>query len=116
MNDKDPLIDFVSSKCRIAKKKLALDTRLFHDLDLFGDDADEFFMEFGKRFKVDVSVFPISEFFPEEKFASLLDIFKYFWSPRSLSSEEKAAFRPLTIADLIQAVKIGVLCPTTQGS
>ncbi len=48
------------------KKELTRETYIEKDLKITGDDADEFLIAFGKEFNVDVSQFPIGDYFGDE--------------------------------------------------
>jgi hypothetical protein len=72
-------------------------TRLFHDLHLYGEDADDMLGEFQKEFGVDFSEFEFSDYFPDETempFGFFLFIF--------LSREKK---NPITIDHLIDVAE-----------
>ncbi|MDR2204930.1 MAG: DUF1493 family protein [Flavobacteriaceae bacterium] len=72
---------------------LMRDTRIENDLDIYGDDADDFIIAFGKEFNVDVSWFRIGEYFNSE-------------NSRPFNVKKK---KNLTIAHLEKAVIAGRL-------
>src|SRR3954453_7075274 len=65
------VLRFVADRCGVRKDKLTLDTTLFGDLGMDGDDADEFFEDFSKRFKVDLRGLDLPKHFGSEAGASL---------------------------------------------
>jgi acyl carrier protein len=69
-------------------------TRLYEDLGIYGDDAVEFLIAFGKKFNVDVSKFMAADYFKGEG-ASFFDI-------------EKPT-KPLTLLHLKKAIIAGRL-------
>ncbi|MCD6067058.1 MAG: hypothetical protein K0S33_1884 [Bacteroidetes bacterium] len=72
---------------------LTKETRLYEDLGLYGDDAVEFFEEFGAEFNVVLANFNIAKYFKGEG-----------WSLKEI---EKG--RSLTLYDLEKAIKAGRL-------
>jgi acyl carrier protein len=80
------------------KKELTRETSIENDLRITGDDADEFIIAFGKEFNVDVSKFPIGDYFGDEGDPIL---------PAILGKERK--LKKLTIGQLEKAVVAGHL-------
>jgi acyl carrier protein len=72
-------------------------TCLERDLGIYGDDAVDYIVAFGKAFNVDVSKFMAADYFTGEGF-SLLEMFK--------KGREK---KELSIGALIKAIKAGRL-------
>lgn len=83
---------------------LDLNSRLFHDLGIDGEDALELLDAFSKKFDVDVSQFPFSEYFGNEGAISPLDLVLKLLG-KSPYNDKKF----LSVSDLINAVKLGVL-------
>ena len=50
----------------LKKKEITRDTSIEGDLKITGDDADDFLIEFGKRFNVDMRHFRIGDYFGDE--------------------------------------------------
>jgi hypothetical protein len=73
------------------------------DLKIFGDDAVEFIIAFGKEFNVDVSRFMAAEYFAPEGDVILPAIIKFF------TGKEKPKRKHLTIHHLIKAIHAGRL-------
>lgn len=64
-----PTIICFLKKARFSEKEIALltyDTRLFHDLDLFGDTAEDVLEILQREFNVDMSSFNFDKYFPAE--------------------------------------------------
>ena len=74
------------------------DTCLERDLGIYGDDAVDYILAFGKAFKVDVSKFMAADYFSGEG----IPLF-------SLFSKEKQDKKELSVAHLIKAIKAGRL-------
>lgn len=85
------------------KKKINRDTSLEDDLKITGDDSDEFLIAFGKEFNVDVSKFPIGDYFGDEGDTILPAITGVF------TGKTKRQTKKLTIRDLENAVIAGRL-------
>ncbi len=94
--------DLVARKAGIAPESIRPTTRLFHDLGIYGDDADELIEDFARVFAVDVSTFPFSAYFDHEG--------AWPWPfVRFLRERGAAEKKPLTVNDLVSAVKVGAL-------
>ncbi len=81
------------------------DVKLYEDMKLYGDDAVEFLIEFGKKFNVDVSKFETDKFFKGEGY-DLWSAIKELYDPEKYPIYPK---RPLTLGDLEQAAINGKL-------
>ena len=73
-------------------------TCLERDLGIYGDDAIDYIVAFGKAFNVDVSKFMTADYFSGEGVA-LLDIF----------AKKRKEKKELTVGALIKAIKAGRL-------
>ena len=97
----------VSEFTRVRPQVLTWETTLFGDLGIDGDDADEFFEEFGRTFAVDLTDFNIeSHFGPEARvpFLSILTWFQGWWTGDYHSA---AGVVPISLHDLVQAAQAG---------
>ena len=65
MNDEKfkELMQFTIEQSCIDKEPITRETRLYDDLGIYGDDAVEFLIAFGKKFNVDVSKFMAADYF-----------------------------------------------------
>jgi acyl carrier protein len=85
------------------KKVLTRESCIESDLRISGDDADEFLVDFGKEFKVNISKFPIGDYFNDEGDP---------WLPallRSILGRKARKAKSLTIGQLEKAVLAGRL-------
>ena len=110
----DNLKNFLNEVCgyKISHvDRLDRSTRLFYDLNIYGDIAESCLEEFVKEFGVDVSLFNFEDYFPFEfdKFY-LLDIWLIFYIPylrKKYFNDYK--YKDLTLGDLEGAIKTKVL-------
>jgi hypothetical protein len=89
------------------KPRFLLDenTRLYEDLKIYGDDANKFFIDFGKEFNVDVSQFMAADYFKGEGFNIidiLINVFKF-------NKPYEKHLKVFTIKQLEKAIKVGKL-------
>ena len=82
---------------------LTRETQLQRDLKIWGDDSDEILIKFSEEFHVDVSQFPIGDYFEGEGYNSLSSIVRLF------SKRSKQPKKVLTIGDLERSVAAGRL-------
>lgn len=75
---------------------IILTTALKQDLDITGDDAVEFIIDYSSHFNVDVSGFKATDYFDGEG----MDILQFF---------NKNKKKELTIGDLVAGIKAGRL-------
>jgi acyl carrier protein len=81
-------------------------TELYKDLNIYGDDANEFFIAFSKKFNVDVSNFMASEYFNDEGIDIIAMVIKIITGKRPQYDKGK---KPLTLANLVKAISAGKL-------
>ena len=97
----------VSEFTRVRPQVLTWETTLFHDLGIDGDDAVEFFEEFGTTFGVDLTDFNIENHFGSEAsdpFSSILTWVQGCWTGDHHSA---AGVVPISLHDLVQAAQAG---------
>lgn len=80
-------------------KRLDSDMSLYHDLNIFGDDADELLMQISKEFNISMSNFIFSEYFPNEGESLTSAIFNF------IKRVKKPTFKKLTINKLQKAIE-----------
>lgn len=90
---------FIEKQAGRNTDKIKLDNTL-DDLKIYGDDAIEFIIAFGKEFNVDVSRFMAAKYFAPEGDPILPAIIRFF------SSKEDVKSKRLTIAHLIKAINM----------
>jgi len=64
MNDStfDRLKQFIVDRVGVYEEEVKPESRLYDDLGVYGDDATELLIEYGKKFKVDVSKFMAADY------------------------------------------------------
>lgn len=92
----DVLKEFISDLSGIDGNEIFENTSLEGDLGIYGDDAVELILAFGKKFSVDVSKFRASEYFISE-------------GGFKIGSYKNVNLKELKVFDLIKAVEIGRL-------
>jgi acyl carrier protein len=104
---KKRVIDFLSDETAIRASKISLNSRLFHDLGIDGEDAMDLIAAFSKSFGVDVSNFQYSEYFGDEGFcllSELAELVKMILNRRTTADKKE-----LTVEMLIESVQKGYL-------
>lgn len=79
------------------------EVRIYHDLNIYGDDATDFLKKFSKAFEVDIANFNYSDYFPSEGDWILPSLI------RMLTFQSKIKYKELTIEMLLQSIKVGRL-------
>jgi acyl carrier protein len=97
----EEILALVSRKTGLPQSALKPEQRLLHDLGLDGDDAVELFLDVSRQFRVEFGGLRIENHFRPEP-----NIFTIFRTS-SRRAQEIAGKAPITIADLIAAVKAG---------
>lgn len=90
--------------------ELSEGTRIFHDLGIFGDEADEFLEDMHEKFPFDYSDFVFEDYFPSEfanNYRGLFSIFNRIVPTRV--SAVKHLYKPMTVIHLARALQSGVL-------
>jgi hypothetical protein len=95
------VLNAVSRKTGIPVYRLSLEDRLLQDLGIDGDDAAELLMDVSRAHGLDLSGLEFDRHFRSEP--SLFSIFRY----PSAKQRELAEKAPITIADMIRAVRAG---------
>lgn len=82
MNDGfDQLVSFTIQCSGVSNEQITRATRLYDDLGIYGDDATEFIVSFGKEFGVDVSGFMAADYFKGDG----LDLFDFGRKTKTLT-------------------------------
>ena len=95
----EKVVSFVAEQRAEPANKISPTTRLWQDLRLAGDEADEFFVDFGKTFGIDLSGLDLSKYFPSE-FAVT-----WCWLGSKLGFFPERQFPPITIVYLVEAAE-----------
>jgi len=91
-------------------QKQTLGTRLFHDLDVYGDTADEYMILMSEEFNVDLTGFDFEKYFPTEFYQGsffalhLCTMFPSRWV-RFRYFEPISTFKPLTLRMIQNALE-----------
>jgi hypothetical protein len=94
---------FIEEQLVVNNKELTADTRIEEDLRIYGDDAVEFLIAYGRKFNVDLSNFMAADYFSPEGFDMLSTILRFFQrKPKPVKNE-------LTVNDLQKGIVAGVL-------
>lgn len=105
------VIDFLSNEVGVRASDLSLETTLFGDLRLDGDDAAELLEKFGREFSVDLSQFHLSDHFGPEGVWPWTVIQWLAPAFRRGTPEERSRLKPITIADLVRSAELGKFSP-----
>ncbi|RDJ99634.1 DUF1493 family protein [Paraburkholderia lacunae] len=96
---------FIRSETGIrSSKSVKPSDSLENDLDITGDEADDFMGKFFEKFKVEHGDYDFQRYFSEEGF----NLFAIIAMPFSKKKREKYDKEPLTVAMLERAIKLGV--------
>ncbi len=97
----------VSHFTGVRSQELTPETTLFHDLGIDGDDAVDFFEEFGKAFHVNLTDFKIARYFGSEggdPVSAIATWLQGWWTGNYHSA---AGVAPITLRDLVEAARAG---------
>jgi acyl carrier protein len=100
----DKLKEFIVEQVGVHEDEVTPDSRLYDDLGVYGDDATELLIEYGKRFNVDVSKFMAADYFKGEGLDVIGSIFRLF-AGKQLGPQLKV----LTVNDLEKGIVAGRL-------
>lgn len=93
------LIDLLCKYVTKEENEIVIGDRLYQDLGLYGDDADEFFRDYRVKFKVNLSNINLSDYFPSER-DPFLDFFLSLF-------KKKRKYKSLTVGSLMDAIDNG---------
>lgn len=101
---------FIAEQTGCNKEIITLTTTLGNDLGVDGDDADDFFDAFSRKFRVDLSSLQLDRHFGPEGFwpTTFLDFIWKNISPQE--SHKQSALIPITVIDLINTAQTGRWC------
>jgi len=97
------LKSFISKNSGISEKDILETSGLEKDLRIYGDDATELLIAYGKEFKVDVSKFMAADYFNAEREVILPALIRLF------TGKAKAQKKNLTVKHLAKGVIYGRL-------
>jgi hypothetical protein len=96
--------DFLRSKIGLSQREsINVNTRIWRDLGVDGNDAVELLYAFSQKFNVNIDQFPFGDYFgPEAGFNPIASLWHAFFG-------KKFKFKELTVSDLVKAAKNGIL-------
>jgi acyl carrier protein len=108
---------FIEDQTNVRSDELSPDTRIYHDLGVTGDDADEFLEAFRREFGVDMANFNFDDHFTPE-LSAFAPLSPFFWlfmltptyrkmMKRPRDAKRKFMVIPVTVMDLVKAAKEG---------
>jgi acyl carrier protein len=100
----DHLKAFIVEQVGVYENEVTPDARLYEDLGVYGGDATDLLINYGKRFKVDVSKFMAADYFKGEGFDLMACLIRFFTGKRP-----GGAFKILTVNDLEKGIAAGRL-------
>lgn len=100
----EQLRSYLFNQYNINSGKIRGNSSLLYDLELYGDDVDDFFNRLIKDFKIEVKELDLSKYFiGDEPFDFFSPMLRYF-------KKEKIANKPtITIEDVIKFIETGIL-------
>lgn len=102
-NNINKLRSFMSDRLGIDESRIHEATGLQNDLNLYGDDAIDFILKFGKKFKVDVSEFLAADYFRGEGIDLLGGVMQLF------KKQNEKPIKILRVSHLLKAIEVGKL-------
>ncbi len=108
MNTNDVILEslkeYLKRKYDISPERITIETSLLYDLEIKGDDVDEFFSSLIKDFKIEVKQLNLSRFYVgEEPFDFITPVIRFF-------KGEKVSQKPvLIISDIEKFIQTGIL-------
>ncbi len=104
----DKLKEFIVQQAGVDEHEVTPDARLYNDLGIYGDDAVELLIEYGKKFNVDVSKFMAADYFEGEGGIGLIDMI-YGLIKSFTGSIPSTGLKVLTVNDLENGIIAGKL-------
>jgi acyl carrier protein len=98
------LKEFIVEQVGIHEDEVTPDSRLYDDLGVYGDDAAELLIEYGRKFNVDVSKFMAADYFKGEGMDLIGGLLRVFNGKRRNHN-----YKVLTVNDLEKGIDAGRL-------
>ncbi|WP_374981918.1 DUF1493 family protein [Pseudomonas solani] len=106
IEDQKKILEFLSQEFLINKESITLESSLFHDLGIDGEDASELLNSYAIRFNVDVKDIDFMRHFGNEGTATPFALLKNL-----LTGNKQTNKIPITINDLVEGINSGKLTP-----
>lgn len=100
MDISDEVKFFISTHLSVPLKKIKDNASLFHDLGVDGDDAQEFMVEYSRKFDVDIDGINFEQYFGDESSGNPLSFLTELFTKSSYKDLKR-----LEVMDLIKAVE-----------
>jgi acyl carrier protein len=101
------VLAMVSEFTCVQPLEITQETTLFYDLGIDGDDAVEFFEEFERAFRVDLTDFKIEKHFGTEASEPLSSIMTWLQGWWTKNHDSAAGVVPISVHDLVEAARLG---------
>jgi acyl carrier protein len=101
----EKLRELIVEESGVYDEEVTPDTRLYDDLGIYGDDAFELLVKYGKKFNVDVSKFMAADYFKGDGGINLIDDVVQLFTGKIPSTGLKV----LTVKDLEKGILAGRL-------
>lgn len=99
----EKLKQFIVNEVGVEDEEVTREAGIEKDLGIYGDDSDDFLIAFGKEFNVDISQFPIGDYFSDEGDPILPAIIRF------LTNKKKRKTKELTVGHLEKGILAGRL-------
>ena len=100
----DRLKELIVEQIGVHQNEVTPNARLYEDLGVYGDDATDLLIEYGKRFNVDVSKFMAADYFKGEGIDVIGGLIRLFSGKQSVGR-----LKTLTVNDLEKGIVAGKL-------
>ena len=100
----DKLKEFIVDQIGVPEDKVTPSARLYEDLGVYGDDATELLIDYGRRFNVDVSNFMAADYFKGEGMDLIGGLLRIF-----AGKQRSQKYKVLTVNDLEKGINAGRL-------
>jgi acyl carrier protein len=100
----EELREFIVNQVGVNQEDVTYDTRLYEDLGVYGDDAVELLINYGKRFNVDVSRFMAADYFKGEGIDIIGGLIRPF-----IGKASPTHLKVLTVRNLEEGISAGKL-------
>ena len=109
----EDLVDLLSQLSGLPPEKIRPESRIYHDLGINGDDADELLRAFAREFNVDLTEFPFDKFFSDEASVSLGPLWTWLLKLAGRQASDTGDRCQITLADLELAAELGRWNPSS---
>ncbi len=97
------VIDFICNETGSVKGEVTLDSGLYYDLGIYGEDAHEILEAYSNKFQVSLDQFKFESYFEEEVPSNPIKTLLYFIFKPILPGHMKQDKKNITVKDLVEA-------------